>query len=56
MDMRTVKVRLGVGGPTYGIGGGTRVNGPSAFLCSFARTWDVPYDWNCPVGINPVLG
>jgi len=46
----------GVGRLTYGTSGGMRVDGPiSAFLCSFTRAWDVPYGWNCPVWINPVL-
>ena len=46
----------GVGGPTYGAGGGTKVDGPaSAFLCSFARARDIPYGWYRPVRVSPAL-
>ena len=30
-------------------------NPASAFQYSFGRVWDIPYGWNRPVCVNPVL-
>lgn len=46
----------GIGGSVYGTGGTIGVHGPAfAFLCSSGRTRGVPYGWNRPIGIIPVL-
>ena len=45
-----------VGRPTHGTGGGIRVDGPATiFMCSLRRARDLPYGWNLPIDLGPVL-